>query len=183
MVHIFNEACTEAQRARLSAWVTELRRGNRLTPNTEGPHRFHRNIAELGWVHPDLLEIRATLVGRFGLGPYRSDPAFGDMVSLHEPGAFVHEHVDPCVEGERHVRLNVVLQHPEGGGMPILDGRQLAIEPGQGWIFRPYKVRHASTVVEGATPRINLSLGWSVSPSYRLPGEPTRGHISLIEEL
>jgi hypothetical protein len=183
MVHIFDDACTAAQRVRLAAWVTELRQTNQLGANPYGPHRFHRNIAELGWVHPDLLEIRAALVGRFGLGPYRTDPAFGDMVSFHEPGAFVHEHTDPVVEGERHVRLNVLLQHPEAGGTPILDGEPLAIAPGQGWIFRPYKVKHSSTAVEGSTPRINLSMGWSVSPSFRLPGEATRGHMGLVEEL
>lgn len=183
MVHIFNDACTPHQRANLAAWVTELRETNQLFPNTNGPHRFHRNIAELGWVHPDLLEIRASLVARFGLGPYRSDPAFGDMVSFHEPGGFVHEHTDPFIEGERHVRLNVILQHPEAGGIPVLDGRELAIAPGQGWIFRPYKTGHSSTVVEGARPRINLSMGWSVSPAFRLPGESSRGHASIVEEL
>ena len=183
MVHLFSEAASPAQRARLAAWVTELRQANQLVANPHGPGRYHRNIAELGWVHPDLLELRAALIGRFGLGPYRTDPAFGDMVSFHEPGAFVHEHTDPVVEGERTVRLNVLLQHPEAGGMPVLDGHEQAIQPGQGWIFRPYKVVHASTAVEGATPRINLSLGWSVAPSYRLPGETSGGRMALVEEL
>lgn len=183
MVHIFNDACSMPQRANLAAWITELRETSQLFPNDNGPHRFHRNIAELAWVHPDLLEIRASVVARFGLGAYRTDPAFGDMVSFHEPGGFVHEHTDPFVEGERHVRLNMIIQHPESGGMPVLDGEALVIEPGQGWIFRPYKTAHSSTVVEGARPRINISMGWSVSPAFRLPGESTRGHVSIVEEL
>ena len=183
MVHIFSDLCTPQQRANIAAWVTELRETNQLVPNDNGPHRFHRNIAELAWVHPDLLEIRASVVARFGLGAYRTDPAFGDMVSFHEPGAFVHEHTDPFVEGERHVRSNVIVQHPEAGGMPVLDGEELVVAPGQGWIFRPYKTRHSSTVVEGSGPRINLSMGWSVSPAFRLPGESRRGHVSIVDEL
>jgi ketosteroid isomerase-like protein len=181
--HVFDNAATAAQRAELAAWARELHAQKLLVPNGFGPHRFHRNIAELPWVHPTLLELRAALVERFGLGRYRTDPAYGDMVSFHEPGAFVHPHTDPYVEGERHVRVNVPVHHPVAGGQPMLDGKELCIEPGQGWFFRPYKVLHSSTEVAGDQPRINLSFGWSVSPSFRIPGEPRRSNLATIEEL
>lgn len=183
MVHIFDNAASPAQRAELAAWARQLREQQLLLPNSLGPHRFHRNIAELPWVHPALLEVRGALVERFGLGRYRTDPAFGDMVSFHEPGAFVHPHHDPYVEGERHVRINVIVHHPVGGGVPVLDGQELAIAPGQGWFFRPYKVLHSSTPVTGDQPRINLSFGWSVLPSFRIPGEGRRQVASIVEEL
>ena len=99
MVHVFDNAVTPEQRAEIGAWVRELHAQRLLVPNGLGPHRFHRNIAELPWVHPALLDLRAALVERFGLGRYRTDPAYGDMVSFHESGAFVHAHTDPFVEG------------------------------------------------------------------------------------
>jgi len=183
MVHVFDNAVTPEQRAEIGAWVRELHAQRLLVPNGLGPHRFHRNIAELPWVHPALLDLRAALVERFGLGRYRTDPAYGDMVSFHEPGAFVHAHTDPFVEGERHVRLNVIVHHPVAGGQPVLDGQELRIEPGQGWFFRPYKVVHGSTPVLGDEPRINLSFGWSVPTAFRLPGEGRRKHLATVEEL
>jgi hypothetical protein len=183
MVHIFDNAASPAQRAELAAWVQKLFQQGLLVANGLGPHRFHRNIAELPWVHPALLELRGALVERFGLWRFRTDPAYGDMVSFHEPGGFIHPHLDPYVEGERHVRINVIVHHPVAGGAPVLDGQELRVAPGQGWFFRPYRVMHASTPVTGDQPRINLSFGWSVPPSYCIPGEVRRGGAQIVEEL
>ncbi|NBP00410.1 MAG: hypothetical protein EBU90_09855 [Proteobacteria bacterium] len=85
---------------------------------------------------------------------------FGNFLGFNSEGAFVHRHRDrQGPNGEYHVRLNFLIQKPEGGGMPIINESPLIVNEGQCWINWASKNYHSSTPVEGCRPRIVLSLG------------------------
>ena len=172
--HRFEHGVDEQTRQRLVDWVVGLRAEGQLITNVAGPHRYHRNSAELAEVPPEFGAVLRAMEERFGLVGAQVEPLFGHMVALQEPGAYVHMHRDPAVPGLRHVRMNLMLQVPDEGGMPIIDGVEVPIAPGQAWVFRPYKYVHGTTLIWGARPRVNLSFGWLVPIEFALPGEPSR---------
>ena len=94
-----------------------------------------------------------------GVRAMAPEPIFGCFLGVNEAGAAVHEHRDPAPEGFWHTRINFMLQRPDAGGMPIMDGIIYDIDEGCGWICFASRCFHSTTPVEGARSRIVLSLG------------------------
>jgi hypothetical protein len=94
-----------------------------------------------------------------GLVPSEEEHLYGNFIGVNSGGAFVHTHTDPRKTDKIHVRLNFLIQKPNGGGMPVIDGITYTVEQGQCWINLASEWKHGSTPVVGSTPRIVLSLG------------------------
>ena len=94
-----------------------------------------------------------------GIFEYEDEPKFGHIIGVNKEGAFVHRHTDPAVDGKCHVRLNFLIQKPEGGGMPIINGVEYTIEQGGCWKNIASAWWHESSRVVGDKERIVLSLG------------------------
>lgn len=112
--------------------------------------------------HPLSQEIRAfskKCYESLGIFEYEDEPMFGNLIGVNKEGAFVHRHTDSGVDDKCHVRLNFLIQKPEAGGMPIINGVEYTIEEGGCWKNIASAWWHSSTKVEGDKERIVLSLG------------------------
>lgn len=94
-----------------------------------------------------------------GIFEYEDEPLFGNLIGVNQEGAFVHSHTDPSVDGKCHVRLNFLIQKPEAGGMPIINGVEYTIEESGCWKNIASAWWHESSRVVGSKERIVLSLG------------------------
>jgi hypothetical protein len=95
----------------------------------------------------------------FKLTPDLEEPIYKNFTGNHYlEGAFVHEHSDPAPEGYEHVRCNLMIKKPLVGGMPIIDGAELAIEEGDLWLCLASLEKHASTPISGGE-RVTFSFG------------------------
>jgi hypothetical protein len=94
-----------------------------------------------------------------GIFEYEEEPLFGNFIGVNQEDAFVHEHVDPKVDDKCHVRLNFLVQKPESGGMPIINGVEYTIEQSGCWKNIASAWWHGSSRVVGNKERIVLSLG------------------------
>lgn len=94
-----------------------------------------------------------------GIFEYEDEPLFGNLIGVNNEGAFVHNHVDPGVDDKCHVRLNFLIQKPDSGGMPIINGVEYTIEQGGCWKNIASAWWHGSSSVVGDKERIVLSLG------------------------
>jgi hypothetical protein len=94
-----------------------------------------------------------------GITEFDEEPLFGDFIGFNKEGAFVHEHTDPGQKTKMHVRLNFLIQKPESGGMPLINGIEYDIKEGYSWKNIASAWEHGSTPVVGSKERIVLSLG------------------------
>ena len=96
------------------------------------------------------------------------EPLFGNFIGFNTTNAFVHSHMDgSIVPDHEHVRLNFLVSKPEAGGMPVINDIVLAVNESQCWLNIASQWEHSSTPVQGAKPRIVLSLG-SIVPVEKL---------------
>tara|TARA_R110002072_G_scaffold295311_1_gene466187 strand:- start:159 stop:773 length:615 start_codon:yes stop_codon:yes gene_type:complete len=63
------------------------------------------------------------------------------------------------VTDKLHCRFNILIQSPEGGGNPIIDGVEFNIEENEPWMVQAGLYYHGSSVVEGDKIRILCSFG------------------------
>jgi hypothetical protein len=139
------------------AWACENRAAFR--PNGHG--RQYGVLQE--YTPPDAVwVVKRQIVEAHGLQHAEQEPRFKDFCGLITDGGAIHPHKDPDVNGKQHVRFNVMVSKPEAGGMPVQDGVELAVEPGDVWRCDASRVRHWCTPVQGTKPRIVLSFGFLV---------------------
>lgn len=107
----------------------------------------------------------AKCYSKLGIEYVNDEPIFGNFIGVNEPLGFVHKHNDPKNDlGYHHVRLNFMVQKPEVGGNPIIDGVEYTIQENQSWINVADLWFHGSMPVSGNRNRIVLSLGNCVPP-------------------
>lgn len=118
----------------------------------------------------ELWRVRARVIDRLGLHELEEDPYKGSFMSYIEPGTGVHQHRDDRLKigpDERLIlRCNVLFRKPEGGGMPVFDGRiEIEIPDRAMWAFYPTELVHSATRVSGGGFRGLMSFGFLVRPS------------------
>lgn len=102
---------------------------------------------------------------QIGVSDFIEEHLFGNFIGVNLTGGNVHQHTDPRHEnGYYHLRLNFLVQKPEVGGNPVIDGIEYTIDEGQAWINYASEWQHASTPVSGNRYRVVLSLGAYVHP-------------------
>ena len=113
----------------------------------------------------DINEFSKHAYEQIGVTTFTPEHMYGNFIGVNFEGGSVHEHRDPKNDrGFIHTRFNFLLQKPEEGGEPIIDGVIYPMEEGQGWINLASEWLHGSTPVVGNRPRIVLSLGAYVHP-------------------
>lgn len=88
---------------------------------------------------------------------------FKNLIGVVSEGGSVHEHIDVYKGDWPHTRINILIQKPIEGGMPVIDGVEYNIDQGQCWLNKASSWSHRSTVVKGNIDRIVLSLGTCIS--------------------
>lgn len=100
-----------------------------------------------------------------GVEDFIEEHLYGNFIGVNFNSGNVHEHRDPKNEkGFIHTRFNFLLQKPERGGNPVIDGIEYPMEEGQAWLNLASEWMHGSTPVEGDRARIVLSLGAYLHP-------------------
>jgi hypothetical protein len=100
-----------------------------------------------------------------GVDSFIPEHIFGNFIGVNLEGGFVHEHRDPRNDKNFiHTRFNFLLQKPENGGDPIINGTVYPMNEGQGWLNLASEWSHGSTEVVGKRERVVLSLGAYIHP-------------------
>jgi hypothetical protein len=95
----------------------------------------------------------------FGLIPHVVEPLDRNFTAVHYlDGACTHMHKDVAPEGFVHVRCNVLLEKPNKGGHPIIDGKALELEKNDLWILLASLENHGSIKISGGK-RVIYSFG------------------------
>lgn len=145
--------------APVSVWAVESHKA--FKPNGHGRQYgslYREDLAP----PPEVWEIRRLVVEASNLQGYPTEPMFQDYCGFITEGGAIHPHQDPDHNGKQHVRFNVMVSKPEAGGVPVQDGKELAVEEGDVWRCDASRVRHRCTPVQGPKPRIVLSYGFLI---------------------
>ena len=140
-----------------------------LRPNRRGPMRAFRQVQDLPHIPDAYTETRRRVQGALGVNDEDCDPEVGWILSRIGNGGFVHPHRDPVPDGFRHLRCNLFIQTPLGGGVPVIDSVPQPFEERMLLCFFASERRHWSTPVEGDRARIMCSFGYLVSQDFCLP--------------
>jgi len=98
-------------------------------------------------------------VAVFGLTPAVVEPMFLNMTARHYlDGASLQDHKDGAPDGFVHARCNVMLEKPEIGGNPVIDGEELCVNKGDIWLCLASLEWHSSTPIFNGN-RVIFSFG------------------------
>lgn len=127
----------------------------------QGTRRFcmltkHPNL-ELSQMVEAFKEIAYEEIGVQDILP---EPQFGNFVGVNMTGGSVHEHQDERDSNNNiHLRFNFMIQKPNIGGNPIINGKEYWIDEDMCWMNYASEWKHGSTPVAGDRARVVLSLG------------------------
>ncbi len=159
-VAIAHEFISAAEQGELLHWAESEHAAGHLAPNTNGAHRYFKSYPENDPVVPELFwGIRRRAVSLFSVAAYEDEPEYKCFLGCNTTGGFVQRHADFSPPGRLHVRMNIMLSRPEGGGVPIIDGEKFDVGERDLWCFFPSVMPHETTPVVGDRKRFVLSIG------------------------
>jgi hypothetical protein len=168
----FSDIIDEAERRELEDYALKLKADEVLEANPAGRNRFYQGIWGGPLVTPLIRKLAGRIEGRFGLDGVPVDPELGWVISVIYHGGFVHTHKDDRLYHDRplkHLRCNVVVSKPDGGGVPVIGKRPVPLIERGGWAFFASEVEHSAFPVNGSKPRIIYQFGYSVPEAWALP--------------
>ena len=171
------EVITEEERKVLLDWVLENE--SNMIYNDFGPYRRLLFLSRMDSIHPLIPEVKNRILEKEGITEWEEDPFFGDLLVFHTEKAFVHEHVDPATPDHNHVRYNLFLSKPEGGGVPVYKGIEQDFEER---FYNTYHVNtnaHWSTPVQGSKPRVSISYGVSIRNDFQSKNFAESGYFTV----
>lgn len=107
--------------------------------------------------------LKESILIELGVDDLSQKDKFKNLIGVVSDGSSVHEHVDVHKGEWPHTRINILIQKPIEGGMPVIDGVEYNIEQSQCWINKASSWVHSTTIVKGSIDRIVLSLGTCIS--------------------
>ena len=148
------------EQAELLDWAEREFAAGHLAPNANGAHRYFKSYSENDQIVPGLFwAVRRRAVSLFSVADYEDEPEYKCFLGCNTAGGFVQRHADFSPPGRLHVRMNIMLSKPAGGGVPIIDGEKFEIGERDLWCFFPSIMPHETTPVEGDRKRFVLSIG------------------------
>jgi hypothetical protein len=157
---VLRDFLTVQEHKQLMYWAdTQLARGH-LTINPYGEHRWFRSYGENDPLVPSVFwKVRRRAVATFSVRDYDYEPDYRCFLGCNTEGGYVHRHIDSSPPGKLHVRMNLMLSKPVGGGMPVIGSKEFDIEERDLWCFFPSIMPHESTPVMGDRKRFVASIG------------------------
>lgn len=162
---------TESERSELEQIAQTFMESGVLMPNPAGPKRFFAKVYGTEHCVPLLSELGNRVAVRLGLEDFKVDGYFGHIVSLIEPGGFIHEHIDRYGvynEGMKHLRCNIMVCRENGSYDPIISHMIVPIPECSAWAFIASECKHGTQAIAGNGPRIIVGFGWEVPADYSL---------------
>ena len=155
---------TEQERDALLRWSERQLASGQLKNN--GKNRFYNQTRNLKEIPPEFFSIRDRIVHEIEVnGEIVDEPHISSYISTIGPGGKVHWHRDATRRGCNHLRFNLMVSKPDGGGRPIIRDTPVDVSERDMWYFYANKHRHGSEAVEGNKRRVICSYGFLV------PGE------------
>ena len=109
------------------------------------------------------------IAARLGLQDYGVDPNLGYIISMINPGGFIHEHVDKYgnyLKGMYHLRCNIMICRENKSYDPIISRKTVPVSEGSAWAFIASENSHGTTKIAGDRARIIYGFGWEVPTDY-----------------
>jgi len=145
----------------ISAWA--MKNINFFIPNGHG--RQYLSMETPATL--EIAELKQFVMSTFNVpADSLQEPVFKDFCGINLEGANVHPHMDTNQGDLNHIRFNVLVSKPLGGGKPIHGEDTLEIEEGGMWQCNAGTTTHSSTPVIGTRPRIVMSYGFLLPTSY-----------------
>lgn len=144
-----------------------------LEANTRGPGRFRAKIWGTPYCTPLIHEVGKRIVAGFHLAQCPVDPQLGWIISLLEPGAQIHPHIDKYPYHEqhntKHLRCNIMISSDNASGNPVIAGNSVDVPERALWGFFPSEVGHSTKIIQTTSPRVVYQFGFVVPGDYRFP--------------
>jgi hypothetical protein len=155
---------TEQERDALFQWSERQRQGGHLKNN--GKSRFYNQTRNLKEIPAEFFAIRDRIVREIEVdGEIVDEPHISSYISTIGSEGKVHLHRDATRRGCNHLRFNLMVSKPEGGGRPIISNTPVDVSERDMWYFFANKHKHTSEMVIGNKRRVICSYGFLV------PGE------------
>ncbi|HEY6579147.1 MAG TPA: hypothetical protein VIY09_07470 [Rhizomicrobium sp.] len=159
-VAIEREFLSPQEHTSLLEWAQERFSDGHLVPNPNGLHRYYRRYEEGDAGVPGVFwQIRRRAISHYSVSEYEDEPGYKCFLGCNTEGGFVQRHTDPSPPQKRHVRMNLMISKPTGGGVPIVGAEAIGVEERDMWCFFPTVMAHESTPVVGSRLRLVLSIG------------------------
>jgi len=142
----------------LLTWVYKNR--NKFLPNLIDPKRKwiqleREKCPELIW------EIKKRIVDRENIKNYIDDTHIGDIMTWGIHNTYIPNHTDDTIDNHKHVRYNLFLLKPFGGGDCLYDSQKY-IPSEREYLMCDATKNHSTTPVVGLKPRIVISYGFLI---------------------
>jgi hypothetical protein len=164
---------TASEQAELKSIALDYFEQGILVANSRGPGRFRAKI----WNTPhctDFIKILGDrIVKQFKLNDYPVDPTLGWIISLLQPGAQIHPHIDKYPYHQamkaKHLRCNIMVCKDNDSGNPVITGQSIDVAECALWGFFPSEAVHSTEVINTLSPRIAYQFGFVVPQDYQFP--------------
>jgi len=153
------EIITKEEQKILLEWV--YNNEHRFIQNPVSPNRKFININFIE-VPSLFFEVKKRILDKENILKWELDPFFGDLITFNSANGAIHQHTDNTLPNKKHLRFNLFLSKPLGGGDPIYSGKKLQFEERCYLKYRVDTNLHSSLPVIGAKPRIAISYGISI---------------------
>jgi hypothetical protein len=140
---------------------------------------YPQDLVDANFPFKDFFHLRDVIIGLYDLPPDTPiDDNYGFMIVTSHEGHITHLHKDPnmntdgpdptkhvdttnpyFIDTKLHCRFNILIQQPEEGGNPIIDGREIDINENEPWMVQAGLYYHGSSKVVGDRTRILCSFG------------------------
>ena len=117
---------TKKEQKFLLDWI--FKNEYKFLSNYAGDHRKFLTLHKTENVPELFYEIKKRILEKENIKKWELDPFFGDIITFHTEGGFIHNHRDEAEPNKDHIRFNLFLSKPKKGGDPILMDKKLRFE-------------------------------------------------------
>jgi hypothetical protein len=143
-----------------------------LQPNPAGPKRYRVKMYGTEHCTPFITSLAERIKTRLGLNEYEVDEHLGWVISLIQPGGFLHTHIDDFSHYDRnsvrHLRCNIMVARENDSYDPFVENMIMKIPECCMWAFFASESVHGTQLVTGSTDRIVYQFGFAVPSDYVL---------------
>tara|TARA_B110000977_G_C11033441_1_gene476138 strand:- start:826 stop:1359 length:534 start_codon:yes stop_codon:yes gene_type:complete len=142
-----------------------------LEANPRGPDRYRAKIWNTPYCTDFIKQIGERVISRFELMGCPVDLQLGWIISLLQPGAQIHPHIDKYPYHQtmkaKHLRCNIMVSKDNDSGNPVIAGQSIDVTECALWGFFPSEAVHSTDIINTSSPRIAYQFGFVVPQNYQ----------------
>jgi hypothetical protein len=164
---------TASEQAELKRIALDYFEQGILVANPRGPGRYRAKIWNTLHCTDFIKILGARIFKQFKIIVYPVDPTLGWIISLLQPGAKIHPHIDKYPYHQamkaKHLRCNIMVCKDNDSGNPVIAGQPIDVAECALWGFFPSEAVHSTDVINTSSPRIAYQFGFVVPLDYQFP--------------